>query len=147
MSKGKKDLHNGLSNQGSLFDTKVSEGSLDLSMAFRDTLTRLFSGCKDSRFIIAAKISEASKKDISKDMLDKCTSSNTDYGLRAEHLPAVCYVTHSLDPARVLLAPLGAAVLGPEEADYVRLARLVQEDQKRQLEIAQLKARLGIKDI
>ncbi len=145
MSKSKNVLHTPLSKQGDLFDTIMPEGSLDVSLSFRDCLTKAFTRCKESRFVIAARISELSGKEISKDILDKCTSSNLDYGLRAEHVPAACYIAKTVDPIRILAAAVAGEVVTSDEADYVRLGRLLQEDQQRQIEIARLRLKIGIK--
>ncbi|MDD4352736.1 MAG: hypothetical protein PHU71_07235, partial [Candidatus Gracilibacteria bacterium] len=56
MSNRNKKLHTVLSGQGNLFDTEISEGALDLSLIFRDSLTKALSACKDSRYQVAAKI-------------------------------------------------------------------------------------------
>jgi len=145
MSNRKKNLNIDLSKQKSLFDTEIVEGALDVSMAFRGALSKAISQCKESRWQIAAKISELTNRNISKDMLDKYTSSNLDYGLRAEDLTAFCAVTKSLEPFRVLLDPLDCEVADPRESKFVRLARLEQENAKLQAEIQRLRYELGIR--
>jgi hypothetical protein len=145
MSNSKKKLNILPSAQGSLFDTPVSEGALDVSLAFRDALSKSLSRCKDSRYQVAAKISELTKRNISKDMLDKYTSSNQDYGFRAEDLTAFCAVTGSLEPIRVLLEPIDCDVVDPNDSKYVRLAKLTQEKGRLLTEIARLEAELGVK--
>lgn len=145
MSKSKNVLQSFLSEQGNLFDSKIIEGSLDLSLIFRDSLSKALRGSKDSRWQIAAKISELTGHNITKDMLDKYTSSNLDYGFRAEDLTAFCAVTGSIDPVRVLLEPLGCDVLTPDDAGYVRLAKLERENVKLIGEISRLRIHLGIK--
>jgi hypothetical protein len=145
MSIGKKMASTLLSAQGNLFDKPIAEGGMDVRHAFRAALSRAISGCKDSRYQIAGRVSEWGGRHVSKDMLDKYSSGNFDYGLHAEDLPSIVAATKSFGPVQVLLDPFGAAVVSPEETDYVRLARLLQEDQKRQIEIAQLKGKLGIK--
>ncbi|MDR2018535.1 MAG: hypothetical protein LBQ00_06670 [Syntrophobacterales bacterium] len=145
MSNSKKQSTKVLSGQGSLFDTEISEGALDVSMAFRDALSKALTSCKDSRYQVAAKISELTKRNISKDMLDKYTSSNLDYGFRAEDLAAFCAVTGSLEPFRVLLSPLRCDVVDPHDSEYVRLAKLNQEKTRLLNEIAQVEFKLGLK--
>ena len=145
MSKNKKDLNKFLSRQETLFDNAISEGALDVDMAFRDVLSRLIREQKDSRWQIAAMISELTNRNISKDMLDKFTSSNQDYSPRVTDLPAICSVLKSIEPARVLLAPLGCEVITPEEAAYVRIARLEKQREALDAQIAQLKNRSGIR--
>jgi len=145
MSNNKKKFTIPLSGQGLLFDTEIKEGALDMSMSFRDALSKALSGCKDSRYQVAAKIAELTKHHISKDMLDKYTSSNPDYGFRAEDLTAFCAVTGSLEPFRVLLAPLACEVVDPKDSEYIRLAKLNQQRTALLTEIAQIELKLGLK--
>lgn len=141
----KKDLHTGLSAQQRLFDPGLSEGDLDVSMAFRDSLTKALRKTDISRHFIAAKVSELTGHTISKDMLDKYTSSNTDYGLRAEDLPAFCIATGSADPFRALLIPISYDIVSPEEGDYLKIARLEKQRAELESEISRLKTKAGIK--
>ena len=145
MSNKYKKLHTTLSGQGGLFDTEISEGALDLSMVFRDSLSRALSARKESRYQVAAKISELTKRNMSKDMLDKYTSSNPDYELKAVDLPAFCAVTHTVEPFRTLLTPLDCDVVNPEDSKHLKLARLIQQQKSLAIEIARTEAELGIK--
>jgi hypothetical protein len=145
MSKMKKDWNIGSSDQGRLFDSEIVEGALDVSMAFRASLTKHITKSKKSRWQIAAMISELSGHNISKDMLDKYTSGNLDYGLRAEALPATLMSVGSLEPGRILFEPLSCDLVDPLESELVRLARLEQENSKLQGEIAALRHKLGIR--
>jgi len=144
MSKSKRDLHIGVSAQDGLFDNAPVEGALDVSLAFRDALSKALGRCKESRWQVAARISELTGRNISKDMLDKYTSSNLDYALRAEDLPAVLYVTQSLEPIRALLVPVGADAVDPKESKLVKLARMEQEKSRIDADMTQLKHELGI---
>jgi hypothetical protein len=145
MSKSKNKLNILPSKQGCLFDIPVSEGALDVSLAFRDALSKSLAHCRDSRYQVAAKISELTKRNISKDMLDKYTSSNLDYGFRAEDLTAFCAITGSLEAIRVLLEPISCDVVDPSDSKYVRLAKLTQEKARILAEIARLETELGVK--
>lgn len=145
MIKPKKILHNSLSDQGNLFDIPVAEGILDVSLSFRSALSRVFSRCKDSRYQLAAKLSEFTKRNISKDSLDKYVSSNLDYALRAEDLPATIAVTGSLEHVQVLLDPVGCSCVTPEDNRLLQLARLTQQRNHLSVEIARLETQLGIK--
>ena len=136
-----------MSGQGLLFEELIiSEKALDVSLVFRDALSKALRRCKESRWQVAAKISELTGRNISKDMLDKYTSSNPDYGFRAEDLPAFCVVTKTIEPFRVLLEPLCCEVSDPEESKLVKLARLEQKKTRLEIEVARLKAELGIKE-
>jgi hypothetical protein len=145
MSNKKKELHSGLSKQGSLFDIEIAEGALDVDLALRDALSRALASCRDSRYQVAAKISELTRHNLSKDMLDKYISSNTDYDFKAKDLAAFCAVTGSLEPFRVLLAPLGCEAVDPEDSKYVKLAKMNQNKARLLGEIARLEQELGIK--
>lgn len=145
MTNTKKVPYGPVLNQTSLFDIPIEEGSMDVSLAFRAAFSKVISRCRDSRYQIAAKLSELTKRNISKDSLDKYTSSNLDYGLRAEDLPATIAVTGSLDHVQALLDPVGCAVIGPEDNKLLKLARLTQQRNHLSLEIARLETELGVK--
>ncbi len=102
---------------------------MDVALGFKQSLSRAIAGCGKDRYLIAAEISRATQRDVSKEMLDKYTSSDAAYRLPAEVLPAFCHVTGSLEPFRYLLDPLGSDVLNPDDRDLIELARL-QEQQK-----------------
>lgn len=144
MSNRKKELNRFMSAQGTLFDSEITEGALDVSMAFRDSLSKDLRKHKESRWQVAAKMSELCGRNISKDMLDKYTSSNPDYSMRAEDLTAFCAVTKSVAPIKALLEPLGCDVVTPEESEFVRLARLERKRVEIETEIAQIRHRVGI---
>jgi hypothetical protein len=136
---------NGLSGQQGLFDTGVIEGGLDIALGFRQCLSRSIHRSGKDRYLIAAEISQACKRDMTKDMLDKYTSSDPAYGMRAEVLTAFCHSVGTLEPFRYLLEALGADVINPEDRKFLHLARL--EDERRRLdgEIQNLRAQCGIK--
>jgi hypothetical protein len=144
MSKCKKDLNSILSKQGNLFDSAIAEGALDVRGTFHDSLSKAISACKDSRYQIAAKMSELTLRNISKDMLDKYTSNNPDYELKAVDMPAFLYVTGTLTPMQILVEPIGATIISPEETEYVRLARALEAQKKWDIEVARLEAKLGV---
>lgn len=138
-------LDDRLSAQTCLFDTEVSEGLFDISLGFRQCLSRSIRDCGKDRYHIAAEMSRLTSSSVSKEMLDKYTGSDTAYGMRAEVLPAICHSIGSLDPFRYLLEPLGSDVLNPEDRDLVQLARLQEQKQKLEIEIARLSAKRGIR--
>ena len=144
MTKRKLILHNKIPNQDGLFDNEISEGALALNFAFRDVLSKALSKCRESRWQVAAKISELTKHNINKDLIDKYTSSNLSYALRAEDLPAFCFVTNNLQPFEVLLRPLGCEIVDPHESKQMKLARLQQKEAKLKAEIAALRDELGL---
>ncbi|TSK08572.1 MAG: hypothetical protein FPO08_04495 [Geobacter sp.] len=67
----------GLSTQQGLFDSGLAEGSLDIVLGLKQCLSRLLRG--HDRYLVAAQISRATLKEISKDTLDKVLSSDTAY--------------------------------------------------------------------
>jgi hypothetical protein len=140
-----KSLDSTLSVQESLFDIPIAEGALDLSMTFRDTLSRSLTACKDSRYQVAAKISELTKRNMSKDMLDKYTSSNVNYELKAVDLPAFCAVCRTIEPLRALVTPLDCDVVNPEDSKQLKLAKLLQQQKTLAMEIARTEIELGVR--
>ncbi len=78
-------------------------------------------------------------------MLDKYTSSNLDYGLRAEDLPALLYVLQSLEPVSVLLQAVGADAIDHKESKLIRYARLEQKKAELDAEMARLRHELNIR--
>jgi hypothetical protein len=138
MKTGKKDLHI-VSIQGGLFGR---EGSLDVSLGFRGALSRVFSKCKDSRYQLAAKLSELTGRDISKSSLDKYCSSDLTWGLRAEDLPATIAVTGSVEHVQVLLDPISISVVTAQDNKLLRLAKLTQDRNRLSIEIARLETEL-----
>lgn len=145
MSNPKKYLHNVLPGQEGIFND--IEGSMDVSALFRDRLSRSFSQCQLSRWQIAAKISEMTRHNIGKDTLDKITSQNRNYALRAEDLPAVIVITGDAELVRVLLAPTGLQVLKPGEGKLLRLFQLTEKRKKIVSEIQEIERELGLKDV
>jgi len=145
MSNPKKNLHNVLPGQEGIFGDL--EGSADISSLFRDQLSKSFSRCRLSRWQIAAKISEMTRHNIGKDTLDKITSQNRNYALRAEDLPAVIVITGDVELARILLAPTGLKVLEPAEGKLLRLLQLTEKRKKIVSEILHIEKELGLKDV
>ena len=135
----------GLSMQQGLFDNGLSEGALDISLGLRQCLSRSISSCGRDRYHIAAEISRLTRTSFSKDMLDKYTSSNPEYGIRAEVLTAFCHVTATLEPYRYLLEPLGSDVLNPEDKDLIELARLQEQERVIQSKIMTIRQKRGLK--
>ncbi|WP_298434466.1 hypothetical protein [Geobacter sp.] len=134
-----------MSAQQGLFDTGLSEGALDISLGFRQGLARAITACGMNRYHIAAEISRLTQSNLSKDMLDKYTSSDLSYGIRAEIIPAFCHVTRQMDTVRQMVDPLGADVVNPEDRDLLELARLLEEQKKIDARIMAIRAKRGIK--
>lgn len=143
MAKRTQRIDSSMSKQQMLFDSGLAEGSLDIVLGLKQLLSRLLQGY--DRYLVAAQISKATLKDISKDSLDKLLSSNTDYQPSAVQVVAIAKITGSLDPIKYLAEPLGGYVLPPEDGDLVEMARLQEERRKIEQRLQQLQARRGIR--
>lgn len=145
MSNRQRKSHQGLSTQPLLFATNLEEGAFDISLGFRQLLTRTIRACDKDRYQIAGEVSRLAKTSFSKDMLDKYTGSDPAYGIRAEVLTALCYVIGTFEPFRYLLEPLNSDVLNPEDQDLIELARLTEQRKALDQKITQLQTRRGLK--
>lgn len=145
MSKRNTKTGHSTSAQTGLFDTGLGEGALDISLGFRPCLSRAISACGKDRYYIAAEVSRLIKGNFSKDMLDKYTSSDASYGIRAEVLTALCHVIGSLEPFRYLLEPLGSDVLDPADRDLIELARIQEKMKILEAEKLRILSRRGLK--
>lgn len=134
-----------ISGQKELFDNGLPEGALDIGLGLRQCLSRAIAESGLDRWRVVSEISRLTGATISKEMLDKYTSSNVDYCIKVETLPAFCHVVGSLEPFRYLLEPLGSDILKPEDMDLLRLARLQEEERRIQAEIMQIRAKRGLK--
>jgi hypothetical protein len=95
--------------------------------------------------MVAAQISRATLKDLSKDMLDKLLSSDPAYQPSAVHVTAICRITGEFEPFRYLLEPLDADVLLPEDKDLVEMARLEEEQRRIEGRLLEIRRRRGFK--
>lgn len=145
MSKRKPGIETNRSDQGNLFDAGLSEGSLDIILGLKQLMSRLISACGKDRYIISAEISRLTLRDLSKEMLDKITSSDPAYRPDAVMLAAFCQVTGSLEPFHYLLEPLGAEVVTAGDMKFLKLARLEEQRRKLEHEIQIVRSQCGIK--
>lgn len=143
MSKRTLKVDSSLSKQQQLFDTDLAEGGLDIVLGLKQLLSRLLQGF--DRYLVAAQISKATLKDISKDSLDKLLSSNPDYQPSAVQVVAICKIVDSLEPFRYLLEPLDCEVLLPEDKDLVELARLQEQERTIKTRMQVIMAKRGLK--
>jgi len=127
MSKRTQKNDTAISAQMSLLDNGLSEGSLDLSLGLKQMLSQMLKG-KD-RWIVAAQISRATGKELSKEMLDKILSSDPAYQPSALVVTAISAIANKLTAFQYLLEPLGSDVLDPADRDLIELAR-IQEKMK-----------------
>lgn len=143
MAKRTLKVDNSVSKQQALFDTDLAEGSLDIVLGLKQLLSRLLQGY--DRYLVAAQISKATLKDISKDSLDKLLSSNPDYQPSAVQVVAIAKIVDSLEPFRYLLEPLDSDVLNPEDRDLIDLARLQEQERIIKAKMDQIRAKRGLK--
>lgn len=132
MSKPEKRL---IFQQKGLFE----RGSLDVSEPFREAVSEAIRKSRYSREQIVEIIEILTNQRISKHILDQSTSSKLEYRFPAEILPALCLITGSLEPFRVLLDSIGCEVIPPEEQKELRLLRLMKEKERIEKEIERLK--------
>lgn len=143
MSKRTLKVDNSMSKQQALFDTDLAEGSLDIVLGLKQLLSRLLQGF--DRYLVAAQISKATLKDISKDSLDKLLSSNPDYQPSAVQVVAIAKIVDSLEPFRYLLDPLDSDVLNPQDRDLIELARLQEQERVIKAKMDQIRAKRGLR--
>ncbi|WP_028844706.1 hypothetical protein [Thermodesulfovibrio thiophilus] len=130
-----KDKNNLTFSQAGLFQ----RGSLDVSVEFRKALSDAIRKSNYSRDQIVEIIEILTKIRISKHMLDQTTSSKQEYRFPAEVLHALCFITGSLEPLKILLNSIGCEVLEPAEAKEFKLMRLMREKERIEREIERLK--------
>jgi hypothetical protein len=123
--------HNGIkdtsiSKQQTLFDANLEEGSFDITLGLKQQLSRDLKGF--DRYMVAAQISKAMLKDISKDTLDKHIASDPAYQPGIIEVAVICKLTGSLEPFRYVLEYLGSDVLNPEDRDLIEYARLQEQE-------------------
>lgn len=144
MANRKAGADNSISKQQGLFDSGPAEGSLDIVLGLKQLLSRLLRG--HDRYLVAAQISKATLKEISKDSLDKMLSSDPAYQPSAIQVVAICKICgDSLEPFQYLLEPLGASVLCADGHDLVEVARLQEEERKIKARLSILLAKRGLK--
>lgn len=145
MSKRPMKTDKGISAQQGLFDEGMGEGSMDLLLNVKQMMSRLISSSHKDRFDICTDISRATSRSITKEMLDKYTSSDLDYEIGAVKLAAFCRSVGSLEPFSLLVHPLGAEIITDADVRYLKLARL--EEQRRMIdqELQIVRAQCGLK--
>jgi hypothetical protein len=145
MSKRTHHTDGSASKQAALFDITLSEGTFDVALGFRQTLSKSMHQSGKDRYQIAAEMSRLMQRDMSKEMLDKVCGSDPSYSLRAEALPALCHVIGCVEPLRYLVEPLDWDLLSPEDKDLVELARLIEQERTINQRIMQLRTKRGLK--
>lgn len=145
MSKRTKTNDMGLSRQQDLFEGGVEVGELDILFDLKQMMSRLVGDNTKDRFQVTHDMSLALNRTVSKEMLDKYTSSDMDYEIGAVKLAAFCRAVNSHAPFSLLLGPLGCEVVTAADMKYLKLARLEEQQRQIQLEIHTLRTQCGIK--
>lgn len=143
MSKRSAKIDKGISSQLALIDNGLEEGSLDIGLGLKQLLSRQLQGY--DRWIVAAQISRATGKDLSKDVLDKILSSDPAYQPSALHVTAIAAITGKLNAFQYLLEPLGSDVLDPADRDLIELARIQEKMKILETEKQRILSRRGLK--
>jgi hypothetical protein len=132
-----------ISKQQTLFDTGLEEGSFDICLGLKHTLSRDLKGF--DRYLVAAQISKAMLKDVSKDTLDKKISSDPSYQPGIIETAVICKITGSLEPFRYVLEHLGSDVLDPADRDLIELARLQEQERSIKARMDAIRSKRGLK--
>lgn len=146
MPKSKKDLSMAMAGQESFLD-KISPAepeSLNISLRLRDALSNALRKCKQSRYQIAAQMSELTGCDISKTMLDAYTADSKEYHrFPAEWIPAFKKTTGDDSVLKILAEGCESQIVSGKDLLYAEAARIDRqiEDLKRKQTI--IRNRLG----
>lgn len=143
MAKSQPKTDSSLSKQQPLFDTGLEEGSFDIILGAKQTLSRDLKGF--DRYLVAAQISKAMLKDISKDTLDKKLSSDPAYQPGLIETAVICKITGSLAPFKYVLEYLDSDVLNPQDRDLIELARLQEQERVIKAKMDAIRSRRGLK--
>ena len=143
MANNKGSADKSVSKQQALFDNDLAEGSFDICLGLKQMLSRDLRGY--DRYLVAAQISKATLKDVSKDSLDKKLSADPSYQPSALEVTVICKITGNLDPFRYLLEPLDSDVLNPEDRDLIDLARLQEQERIIKAKMDVIRSKRGLK--
>ncbi len=144
MANRKASVDSSISKQQALFDTGPAEGSLDIVLGLKQLLSRMLKGY--DRYLVAAQISKATLKEISKDSLDKILSSDPAYQPSFVQVVAICSIVgNNLEPFKYGMEPLGGDVLYPEDRDLVEMVRLQEQERVIKARMAEILAKRGLK--
>lgn len=143
MAKQNSSKDTSISKQMPLLDNGLEAGSFDIVLGAKQTLSRDLKGF--DRYFVAAQISKAMLKDISKDTLDKKLSSDPAYQPGLIETAVICKITSSLAPFRYVLEYLGSDVLNPTDKDLIEYARLQEEERTIKAKMDAIKAKRGWK--
>ena len=110
-------------------------GSMDIDRQFRAAISAALKQCPQSRWHVAARMSELTGQEITKTMLDSWTAESKDgHRFPAIFLPAFCEATGSSEPLKMLGRPAGVFVLPGPEALRAEIQRIEEEINRQQAE-------------
>jgi hypothetical protein len=143
MSKTKRKIDPGASNQLSLFDivkqnhmqrieTASNAGSFNIDQRIREMLSEGLRQCDFDRYEAASRMSRLVGREITKSHLDSWSAeSKEERNIPAKYLPAFCHVTGYKEPLRLMAEMIQCYLLESEEALMAELGKI--ECQKREL--------------
>jgi len=120
----------------------IPKDSLNVSQEFRRAVSEAIKEAGLSREEVVSLVFLLTGLKISKHVFDQATSSKKEYRIPAEVLHAICFITGSLEPMRVLARSIGCEVVEPEEEKELRLVRLIREKKRIEREIKRLQEEL-----
>jgi hypothetical protein len=113
----------------------TTPGQLDIDRTFRELISESLRKCNQSRYQVAARMSELVGQDITKTMLDSWTAESKElHRFPAIYLPAFCEAVGSTEPIRILGQAIGAFVLPGPEALRAEIRKLDEEIERKRSE-------------
>lgn len=110
-------------------------GSLDIDSRFRAAISEALRRCPESRYGVAARMSELCGVEITKSQLDSWTAESKEgHRFPAVYLPAFCIATGTAEPLALLAELAGVFVLPGPEALRAEIRRLEEEIASKQRE-------------
>lgn len=128
-----------------------AHGSLNVDLELRNAIAHAISQCNKDRSQIREEIYELTGTDFSINSLNnwtaECRSKNSDnedlnnnkrWGVPAEMVPAICYVTGDNRPMEVLVSTIGLKLMTPQQQVALRVSQLEEAEKKikRELKVA-----------
>lgn len=141
MSKSKKRFAD-TPNQLSIFDLLIrekdsgasspAEGSANIRERLRAAVADALKHPAKSRWQIAGEMSHLLGIEISKYQIDAWVAESKEHRIPAEYVPALCRVTESYEPLRVLTEAAGVYLMKSEEALRAEIQKWDEEARKAQ---------------
>lgn len=114
--------------------------TLNLDAAFRAHLSRVLKDAKDSRAVIALRMSEVSGHEVTESGLNNWTAGSKDsWRMPACLIPAFCFVTQDYSLFDLLLKPLAKRLATEDEERQSQIGKLIQDRDRIDQELERLK--------